>query len=130
MRLIRVTHPDPCQPITFHDRVAVNRCRLGHRTMIIVNTLAIRPEPQPMIRAFNGISDKLSLREGSKSVGATVGKYDGCPICLTKVHDRMFEESPHDRSPADPFGAYDSVQCVSQLVCPRLIANRNAYLPI
>src|SRR3546814_3912597 len=80
MRLIRVTHPDPCQPITFHDRVAVNRCRLGHRTMIIVNTLAIRPEPQPMIRAFNGISDKLSLREGSKSVGATVGQCDGCPI--------------------------------------------------
>src|SRR3546814_16396708 len=55
MRLIRVTHPDPCQPITFHDRVAVKRCRLGHRPMKIVNTLSIRPEPHPMLLALNGI---------------------------------------------------------------------------
>src|SRR3546814_6354928 len=98
---------------------------LGHRTMIIVNTLAIRPEPQPMIRAFNGISDKLSLREGSKSVGATVGQCDGCPICLTKDHDRLFEESPAERSPADFFGPCGSVPCVSQIFCYLLLSHRN-----
>src|SRR3546814_16896614 len=70
-----------------------------------------------MIRAFNGISDKRSLREGSKSVGATVGQCDGCPICLTKEHDRLFEESPAERSPADFFGPCGSVPCVSQIFC-------------
>src|SRR3546814_13253467 len=109
MRRSRVTQPEACQPITFQGRVAVNRCRLGHRTMIIVNTLAIRPDPQPMIRAFNGISDKLSLREGSKSVGATVGQCDGCPICLTKEHARLFEDRPAERSPADFFVPCGSV---------------------
>src|SRR3546814_6748208 len=83
-----------------------------------------------MLSTFTCITHKRSRGEGVKSGGATVGQCYECPICLTKEHDRLFEESPAERSPADFFGPCGSVPCVSQIFCHLLLSHRNGSFPL